>query len=654
MDPFSISVGVASLTGLVAQALSATKGYISGAKNANDSVHTLIIELETLQSSLSNVEGFLKGNDAKGLAFQMDGWSLVSRTSDDVVKVLEAQVEGLKALQAIQAQAEQLQQAIENRKGLSEKDHDAVQRKAILDWISTPAQKLKHQTVRSARVSNTGGWLLERQEYLQWRDNGSDHSLLWCHGVQGSGKTVLASKIIDDLQSSVEGTGRLLAFYYFDYKETQSNIVNRVLSSILAQLVAGLPKPPKSVAAAYEKSHDSASSLTQNELERLISDAVRESQRVYIIFDALDECCSSADRKTLLGVFLRLVETHRLCILVTSRPHLSDISTVLYSHSAIEIQAQESDIRAYVRQELGKSDVDDIVDEAFATRIADTLARLARGMFLLPIIHLRTLLSQPTAGDMEHKLASMPIDLFVAFEETINRIQRLPEARARLAMNTLMWICHAKRTLTVLEIRDALAVKLGQTSRCPQYCPTPRMIVDCCQGLVVIDPSTLHVRFVHYTIQEYLSRRSGQAVAQIHAHMAMTCLTYLLFDTVQSGPHSDEDEISLIPDENPLASYASAHWGDHVRVSENARNVYLATMTFLFNRKARACAEQLMRFNSNYVEIYWTPEECYSVTALHVACHFGLENTLLSRIQRVRGHQYTVKDWNNTTHQSSL
>ena len=91
--------------------------------------------------------------------------------------------------------------------------------------------------------------------------------------------------------------------------------------------------------------------------------------------------------------------------------------------------------------------------------------------FLLPVLQLRTVLKEPTAGEMEDALVSLSRNLPEAFEETIARIQRLPESRRRLGINTLMWICHAKRTLTVFELSEALSVRHGQTKSEPKALP---------------------------------------------------------------------------------------------------------------------------------------------------------------------------------------
>lgn len=253
MDPFSLSVGIAGLAGLAATTVSVAKSYVSGVKNAKGSATELVTELEALHSNLSSLDEFLRSGSAKGLTFQrtsvlwscasacegklkslckklgqvgesrtsrylwplnereyqktvqelrafaqwmqfalaVDGCSLLSRTSDDVLKILEQQLESFRTLQALEDKTTQLQDAVRDQTRVLQDDRNAKTREHILNWISKLEHDQKHHTVRSPRVEGTGRWLLEQLEYVQWRDDVSASNVLWCHGVQGSGKTVL-------------------------------------------------------------------------------------------------------------------------------------------------------------------------------------------------------------------------------------------------------------------------------------------------------------------------------------------------------------------------------------------------------------------------------------------------------------------------------
>lgn len=228
---------------------------------------------------------------------------------------------------------------------------------------------------------------------------------------------------------------------------------------------------------------------------------------------------------------------------------------------------------------------------------------------------------------MEDALGSLSRNLPEAFEETVARIRRLPENRSRLGMSILMWISHAKRTVTASELSHALSVKPCQAVMRPKHCPSPKMMVDCCQGLVTIDPEDMIIRLAHYSIQEYLVEQSDKLFPGAEARIATTCLTYLLFDTFRKGPCLEEDEIYLRIESNPFLSYTSTYWGEHVKASETDEHVQ-PLIDALFDSPSTASAVQIQQFVRQYRELYWNHEECYSHTPLHIASDFGLKNTL--------------------------
>jgi hypothetical protein len=253
MDPFSLSVGIVSLVGLAATTLKYARNYLSGARDAKNSVAALIVELEALQSNLSSLDEFLRSDSTKGLSFQrtsalrscasvcecklkllckklgqagdtrtsrflwplsekehlktiqelqaftqwlqfalsVDGCSLLSRTSDNVLKVLSQQMESFKVLKALEDQNAQVQDAIRDQTRMIQDACNTRKKYEILNWISKQSYIQRHHAIRCARAEGTGGWLLEQEEYRRWRDDVSSSNGLWCHGIQGSGKTVL-------------------------------------------------------------------------------------------------------------------------------------------------------------------------------------------------------------------------------------------------------------------------------------------------------------------------------------------------------------------------------------------------------------------------------------------------------------------------------
>lgn len=456
MDPFSLSVGIAGLAGLAASTISAVRSYMSTVKTAKDSIAAMITELEALHLNLLSLDGLLRRNSAKGLVFDrtsvlrsctsacegklrvlckklgevgdsrrsqylwplsekehqktveelrafarwtqfalsIDGCSLLSSTSDDVLKILGQQLENFRALQSIEGKTIQLQEDVRDQTRLLQDDRNAKRREHILSWISKHEHDWKHYSIRPARIGGTGDWFLERSEYVQWRDDVSTSNVLWCHGIQGSGKTVIAyvialltnnnklkscrSMIIDELQNSSSMSGCPVAFFYFDYRDQEHQTSNYVLSSILRQIVATMPEIPKCVIDACDK-EASAGSLSLPELEGLILEIVATLNRTYVVIDALDEC-DERYRRTFLQCIDRLKQCQTIRLLITSRQYPKDIYAYLHTYPEVEIQAHDSDLRSYMYQELEHADIYDVIDDDFGAEIVETLTRRAQGM----------------------------------------------------------------------------------------------------------------------------------------------------------------------------------------------------------------------------------------------------------------------------------
>lgn len=58
------------------------------------------------------------------------------------------------------------------------------ERGRILGWLSEVTFKEHHDFVRSSRHSGTGGWLLLKENFVDWEDSDSS-SLFW---LRGNGK----------------------------------------------------------------------------------------------------------------------------------------------------------------------------------------------------------------------------------------------------------------------------------------------------------------------------------------------------------------------------------------------------------------------------------------------------------------------------------
>ena len=174
-------------------------------------------------------------------------------------------------------------------------------------------------------------------------------------------KALTSSKIIEDLENISKSGLASVAYFYFDFKDTDKQNRRALLSSLLVQLCAQ-SDPFCDILSRLYSSHDHGARQPNNDsLMQCLKEMLRlpEQGTVYITMDALDECPNKpgmpSPREEVLKVIEELVGLRlpnlRLCI--TSRPE-ADIRNALEpltSHpvSLHEECGQRNDIIDYIK-----------------------------------------------------------------------------------------------------------------------------------------------------------------------------------------------------------------------------------------------------------------------------------------------------------------
>ena len=187
--------------------------------------------------------------------------------------------------------------------------------------------------------------------------------------------------------------------------------------------------------------------------------------------------------------------------------------------------------------------------------------------FILARLHLVSLWDKVTKAQIIRTLNNLsrgPEALEEAYKEAFKRIDDQPLGLKTLAKSVLSWLSYARRPMTVPELCHALAVEVGDKELDPNNVPDIGDITSVCAGLVTIDEESQIVRLVHYTAQEYLETTREKWNPEAQYNIAATCLTYLCFESFQSGLCTDYKEFSTRLKQNPFLRYAATYWGDHI------------------------------------------------------------------------------------------
>ena len=253
-------------------------------------------------------------------------------------------------------------------------------------------------------------------------------------------------------------------------------------------------------------------------------------------------------------------------------------------------------------------------------------------------LHLRSLAKKNNKKDVRLALQRLPEKLDDTYADAIARIFSQDEEDVQLAKRTLMWISWAKRPLSIIELRHALAIEPGAKELDPESLPDEDVIVDACSGLVTIDRESETIRLVHYTTQDYLVRVRDELFATAEIDMTCCCLTYLLFSTsVQISEFGESDHESVFRNvaelevAYPFWSYAARFWGSHAheKAQYDVRAQHLAFQLLEPNNetlglvRSEPCRDKLL---------YWSHPS--DVPGILTAAYFdltGLVDTLLDR-----------------------
>lgn len=132
--------------------------------------------------------------------------------------------------------------------------------------------------------------------------------------------------------------------------------------------------------------------------------------------------------------------------------------------------------------------------------------------------------------------------LDITYNAALERVESQKEGFEKLAKRVLSWIIHAQRQLTIVELQHALAVKIGE----------PELDEENKTGVI---------RLVHYTTQQYFERTRLSWAPSVQADITMACLTYLSFNTFETGPCDTHEKFVVRLQQNIFLVYAAKNGG---------------------------------------------------------------------------------------------
>jgi hypothetical protein len=229
------------------------------------------------------------------------------------------------------------------------------------------------------REGMTGQWLLHSAEFCSWM--ATANATLFCPGIPGAGKTIMASIVINHIQSLCHYKATGLSFFYCNYKKRQEQRVSDVIAVLLKQLCAQCPCIPEVVTSLFDHHMRKRTRPAEDELSKALLSVAGAFNRVFVVIDALDEFDTNY-WSTMLAHLRDLQGSpyiKDLRLMVTSR-HEPELEREFRHHPLLEIRADTDDLALFLRSQMPKLSEHIKQNSSLQSEIMSAITTAADGM----------------------------------------------------------------------------------------------------------------------------------------------------------------------------------------------------------------------------------------------------------------------------------
>ncbi|KAK4063530.1 uncharacterized protein Triagg1_9407 [Trichoderma aggressivum f. europaeum] len=555
-------------------------------------------------------------NDVKDCIVSLES-ELLGRNSSNVSNASRlpfTPAEGLKQIQHLQA----CLSSIERSTSL-ESEEPAPKYTVDLGgalWRDGADYITAHRSARWLRLEGTGLWLINQANFRRWLNvyRLEDPNTLFCLGGPSSGKTILTSLAIDEVQKRQQANRSLnigLAYFYFSYRKSSPmrNVVLALLRQLYLQSLSRVDE-----VAALENLASRSEHIPFTSLVSVLLTVSKRFSQVYFIFDALDEC-GPAYMPDLLHL-LTSIKASPARLLAFSRPR--QIFDALAVGSKVDVLPSKEDIKHYAKTKLQPVPLfaadGDLLDEVVSALVA---ASEWHHMFSPIALHVDAFRQKYTKRQVRMQEAELHRSPYSAYQDSLYRIQNQRPHMADLAKRTLTWLFYSQRpleTVELLEIHHSSVLGAAEID-------VP-LIVEACMTLAQAGGT---VTFTRTSVKAFLEQQSC-TVMDDEKMIAGHCLQYLIASKIDKATThgSLNDQLGS----NPFLDYAVTYWGCHLRnaVRSDAEEYeqLRRLCSMLLNDKTRVASLCHAIFTPQ-LEKKATTDKLVKSSWLHLVSYFGLD-----------------------------
>ncbi|KAI0898812.1 hypothetical protein F4806DRAFT_455691 [Annulohypoxylon nitens] len=415
----------------------------------------------------------------------------------------------------------------------------------ILDFISTYDPVPAYKQAQSKRYPGTGEWLTHSSELIHWK-SANQSSVLFLSGKIGSGKTILAANVVDNLLSG-RSTSQAVFFFFPRFDNKSSLQAETILRSIIRQWMHQ-DHVTKDFQNAFEEAQMAL--FSPQTLQKLLHVRLSMLSSSFIIIDAVDEFDHS-ERQFLLDILGDIVRASSLVVklLVVGRGFEDEVKKPFpeAQHISMDTATVSHDLEYYTRQCLKERlwiDQEQIADEHLLEKVCQALTKGAEGMFLWVALEIDDICCEVCEEDILQALQNLPRGLPEVLDRALGRIIR--QKHERIAKVVFKWLSVAARPLRLAELENVLSIRVGDVRMIPERrIRTIGRITVWCANLVEVDQISSEVQFIHHTVKQFIldttsSALSNHGTLSLHGSaldyendVSELCITYLNLDDLK-------------------------------------------------------------------------------------------------------------------------
>ncbi|KAJ4013720.1 hypothetical protein NW766_005959 [Fusarium irregulare] len=548
-DPLSISASIAGLVALADLIFRSGTKYAKGYKGAQREVESLMREVRGLSVVLHNLElvAFdLEEAEPSDQNAHQEKPSLQLHHLHDCRQLLRRMENGLSltdsslksksGLERIQAplaadslaklnvclsqqteikdKLDGVQQTVEKILDIQVKIALDAKRDRILKDFGKVNPRQEYETNRKLRHGLTGLWLTQGDEFNDWYS--TPRAKLWCSGIPGGGKSVLAAAIVEEcLQRNGKDPDKAVAYFFCTYRQPLSQDPHSILSSLCMQLALQNEEAFEILQEAHRELYDGYFN-TQPAPERLAEALQRISScftRVYLVVDGLDECGDHAEENTAALAQIAAIQQHdAINMALLSRDEVVIRHIIEKDFEHIEIEARTEDVQLYVASELSERITTRklrLKDPTLKDLIMTRLVEGAKGMFRWVACQLDYMCELPTDKGRRQALSKLPPTLFATYDRILMKVEEHNDEVKELVRKTLLLLFDAPPTSSRL-LCESISLHEDADSLEEDEIVSEEDVLRWCSSLLrtkdvsIQGRSTTMIEFAHFTVREYL------------------------------------------------------------------------------------------------------------------------------------------------------